>query len=27
LRDQGEPVEAKVARLQREEGIGFLFHG
>ncbi len=26
LRDQGQPVKAKVAHLQREEGIGFLFH-
>ena len=27
LRDQGQPVKAKVAHPQREEGIGFLFHG
>jgi len=26
LRDQGQPVEAKVARLQREKGVGFVFH-
>ena len=26
LRDQGQPVKAKVAHPQREEGIGFLFH-
>ena len=25
LRDQGDPVKAKVAHFQREEGIGFLF--
>jgi hypothetical protein len=27
LGNQGEPVKAKVARLERYEGIGFLFHG
>src|SRR6185436_14254038 len=27
LRDQSEPVKPKVAHLEREEGIGFLFRG
>jgi len=26
LRDQGQPVKAKVAHSEREEGVGFVFH-
>ena len=27
LRDEGQPVKAEIAHLEREQGMGFFFHG